>query len=119
MKKLLTAFVLSTALVTTGCMTVANVVQTTTTASPKQANTLADAINLDTLANRAVTAYVKASNPSRATLLELQKDAAAVHDALVRLEQANAAHQNLTFAAVNAAYSTFYNYASSQGVKVQ
>lgn len=81
-----------------------------------QANTLAEAINLDTVAARAVTVYVQTGNPNRATLIQLQTDARIVHDALVTLEQANAAGMNLNFTVVNAAYRAFYDYAIGHGV---
>lgn len=119
MKRFLTAAALSCALITTGCQTISGLVQQTTTASPKQANTLADAINMDTLAVRTTTATIRVAKLDKATLTQIEAYRVAVHDQLVALEKADAAHQSLTFAAFNAAYGVFYNYATSKGVAVQ
>ncbi len=119
MKRFLIAAALSCALATSGCQTVGGLVQTTTTATPKQANTLADAINFDTIAVRTTLGVVRAAKLDKATLVQIEKYRDLVHSALVDLEKANAAHQSLVFATFNAAYAAFVNYNASKGIVVQ
>lgn len=118
MKRFLIAAALSCAMLTAGCQTVGNLVQTTTTASPKQATTLAGAVQLADLATVATDKYVTAGMPSRAVLLKLQSLRAEVRKAVDNLVAANAAGQSLTFAAVNSAYAAFQSYAVTNGVKL-
>lgn len=87
--------------------------------APVPVNTLAEAINLDTVAAHGVDIYVRTGMPNAATLKTLAADAEAVHTALKGLEAAQASGQPLSFAAFNAAYTAFQNYSASQGVKVQ
>lgn len=95
---------------------VSNVATSLSTATPKQAATLAEALQVATLTTQAVDLYVTTASPSRATLVELQTLNEAVHTALVNLQAANAAGQSLAFAAFNEALSAFSAYATAKGV---
>lgn len=89
----------------------------TTLNAPTSASTLADAINLDTLAVRIADTYVTTGMPKAATLRTLSADADAVHTALKSLEADQAAGRPLSFAAFNAANAAFQAYTASQGIK--
>lgn len=83
----------------------------TTPPTIAQVSTLADAVQAATVATQAVDLYVNTAKPTPAMLKQLNADNEAVHSALKDLEAAQAAGQNLNFAAFNAAldaYNTYY-----------
>jgi hypothetical protein len=107
-----------------GCTTVGSLVSdvavATTSATPAQATTVAEAEQAATLAEQALDLYVKTGNPSPAVLAELNVLVPAVHNTLVKAEQANAAGNSaLTAAALagfNEALAAYNSYATLQGV---
>ena len=112
----LLALALSAALALGGCQTLTNLAQSTTTATPQQATTLGQAAQLADIATVATDKYVTSSSPNLATVQRLQQLRAAVRKAMDDLVAANMKGQSLTFAALNAAYSAFTSYASTNGV---
>lgn len=88
-------------------------------AVPQQAKTLAEAINLDSLAVRTTTQVIRAVKLPPATLLQIEKYRDLVHAALVSWEQSSMAGQSAAQAAFNVAFATFVNYNSSKGIATQ
>lgn len=91
-----------------------------TSATPSQAKTLAEATQAATLAEHALDLYVTTGNPSPAVLHQLQVLVPAVHNALVKVEDANrAGNSALTAAALgafNEALAAYASYSALQGV---
>ena len=91
-----------------------------TTATPGQATTLAEAEQAATLTEKALDLYVNTGNPSPAVLNELNVLVPAVHNALVKVEQANKAGNSALIAAALAAFNqaidAVNSYETLQGV---
>ena len=108
---------MTAALVLSGC---AGLLTASTTATPGQATSVAEAVQATTLAEQAVDLYVKAGNPNKAVLAELNVLVPAVHGSLVAVEAANAngnsAVAAAALAAFNEAYTAYQTYAAKQGV---
>lgn len=116
MKTFLLAAALGIAVPLGACQTLTQVATSFSTSTPKQVNTLAEALQAATLATLAVDAYVNATNPNRATLLELQTLNNSLHTALTNLQAANATGQSLAMASFNEALAAFRSYAANRGV---
>lgn len=99
---------------------VSDVTVSATSATPGQAKTVAEAAQAATLVEHSLDLYVKAGNPSPAVLTEIQVLVTAVHNTLVKAEQANAAGNSaLTatgLAAFNQAIAAVNSYETLQGV---
>lgn len=119
MKNLFSIALLTVALAISGCaslpQTAGQIGQSLSTASPKQAATLADALQLATIATDAATVYVQTAKPSQAIKDEMSRLNEQVHTVLANLQAANARGESLTFAVFNEAYAAFMAYAASKG----
>lgn len=119
------AFALAGALVTGGCAEVreigSDIAVSTTTATPSQAKTVADAIQLTTLAEKSLDVIVTSGVLSRPVLDELAILVPAVHNALKKVEAANSAGNSAltaaALAAFNEALKAFNIYKQANGVK--
>ena len=114
------AIVLVAALALTGCTSVAQlaatVAQATSSSTPSQVTTLAEAEQGAKLVTDAVDVYVNTASPDRAVLVELKSLSDGVHAAIVSLEAANAKGQSLVYGSFNAALSAFNAYTTAQGI---
>lgn len=118
------ALIFAAALALSGCASlgsvVSKVVVASTTKTPSQANTVAEATQATTLAEEAVDLYVKTGNPSKPVLTELQTLVTALHTTLVAVETANKSGNSATAAAAiatfNQALAAYQAYAVHQGV---
>lgn len=107
-----------------GCSTVgqalSGLVVSVTSATPSQAKTVAEATQAATLVEQSLDLYVKNGHPSPAVLQELQVLVPAVHNTLVRAQQANASGNSAltaaALAAFNEATSAANSYETLQGV---
>ena len=99
---------------------VSEVTVAATSATPTQATTLAEAEQAATLAEQALDLYVRTGNPSQAVLSELQILVPAIHNSLVKVEQANSAGNSAlaatALAAFNEALTAYQTYAANNGV---
>lgn len=108
-----------------GCQTVAeiasNVAVSTSTAGPTQAKTVGEAEQAMKLIEDGLDVYVTSGAASPAVLNELQVLVPAAHNALVKVETANRAGDNVAMAAAlsvfNEALAAVHNYETSKGVK--
>ncbi len=124
LKTLVAGLALAAAFSLSGCTwfssAVSDVVVATSGASPTQAKTVAEAAQATTLAEKALDLYVKNGNPSPAVLSELSVLVPAVHNALVKAEQANSSGNSaltaIALAAFNEALAAYNSYATLQGV---
>lgn len=91
-----------------------------TSATPTQAKTVAEATQAATAAEHALDFYVVHGNPSPAVLQELKILVPAVHNALVKVEDANRAGNSVLAAAAmsafNEALAAYKSYSAFQGV---
>lgn len=117
LRTLLFAAALGIAIPLAACQTLSQVATSFSTSTPRQVNTLAEALQAATLATLAVDAYVNTASPNRATLVELQTLNNGLHTALVNLQAANANGQSLALAAFNEALAAFRSYAANRGIK--
>jgi predicted small secreted protein len=83
---------------------------------PNQATTLSEAIQTADLATNITKATVDAVHFSRPVLQEISALNDGIHSAIVGLENANANHQALDFAAFNAAVAAYNSYAAAHGI---
>ncbi len=124
MRKILVAAAVTFGLVLGGCNSVgsglSNVAVALSTKTPTQAKTVAEATQAVTLVERALDLYVQNGNPPRAVLAELQILVPAVHNALVKVEDANRAGNSAAVAAAlavfNESLSALTAYQTLQGV---
>jgi hypothetical protein len=94
----------------------ATVAQATSSSTPSQVTTLAEAEQGAKLVTDAVDVYVNTASPDRAVLVELKSLSDGVHAAIVSLEAANAKGQSLVYGSFNAALSAFNAYTTAQGI---
>ncbi len=91
-----------------------------TTATPQQAKSVAEATLAVTLAERALTLYVEHGNPDPAVLRQLKVLVPAVHNALKRVQVANAAGNSALYAAAlgafNEAWAALQAYQKMKGL---
>lgn len=107
-----------------GCTTVGSAISdiavATTSASPSQAKTVAEAAQATALVEKSLDLYVTTAAPDRAVLQELKILVPALHNALVAAEVANGAGNSaLTaagLAAFNEALAAVKSYESLKGV---
>ncbi len=118
------ALIAAVAFALSGCASLASVVSkvvvASSSATPAQATTMAEATQAAALAENAVDLYVKTANPSKPVLTELQTLLTALHNTLVKAETANKSGNSALAAvaldAFNQALAAFRAYAVNQGV---
>lgn len=107
-----------------GCTTIgstlSDIAVATTSATPSQAKTVAEAIQATALVEKSLDLYVTTAKPDAAVLQELKILVPAVHNALVAAEVANSAGNSaLTaagLAAFNEALAAVQTYESLKGI---
>lgn len=103
-----------------GCTTMAQfaaeIAQSTSSGTPSQVTTLAEAEQAATLATQAADIAVNTGKLDRGTLQEIKTLSDSLHAALGVLQSANASGQSLDYSSFNAALAAYNAYMTSQGI---
>lgn len=121
LSKYLAAFAIAGTLALAGCATtLSDLAVSTTHATPTQAKTVAEATLALTVAENGVTVYAQSPLANVAVLRQLKALLPPIHNALKRVQVANAAGNSaLTAAALtafNEAWAALQSYESTKGV---
>lgn len=115
---------LAAALALSGCADLGSFVTSTTvsltSSTPGQVKTLTEAVQSATLAEKAVSIYIKNGNPSGSVLVELRTLIASIHNTLLAAESANAKGDSAAVAAgltaFNEALAAYNSYSTTEGI---